>query len=134
MARRSVLGSDEDTAVDLSPMIDCIFLLLIFFMVTTAFVEERGLQVSKPDAAATATTQDEDERVVLEITAGDKILLDSKEITLSDVTGRVKSRLKDAETPVVIRAHQKSHHGTFVSVWDAAKRGGAQVLSFTTIS
>ena len=53
MARRSLIDQDEDaTEINLSPMIDCIFILLIFFIVTTVFVEETGLQVAKPDAAA----------------------------------------------------------------------------------
>ena len=52
MPRRSVLSPDDETEINLSPMIDCIFILLIFFIVTTVFVEEKGLQVAKPDAAA----------------------------------------------------------------------------------
>ena len=67
MPRRSILSEDEPTGINLSSMIDCIFILLIFFIVTTVFVEEKGLQVSKPDAAATSP-QDENENVVIEIT------------------------------------------------------------------
>lgn len=131
MARRSILGEDESTEIDLSPMIDCIFLLLIFFIVTTVFVEERGLQVNKPDAAAPATLE-EKSNVVLQITADDEILFEGKEIPLSDVAARVQARLEGPETPVVVRAHEKARHGVFVGVWDAAKRGGAETLSFTT--
>jgi biopolymer transport protein ExbD len=133
VARRSILSDDEATEINLSPMIDCIFILLIFFIVATVFVEEQGMPVNKPDAAATPST-DEDENVVLEITADDKILFESKEISLADVTARVRSRVHDDETPVMLRAHEKSSHGTFVSVWDAARRGGARKLSFTTIN
>jgi biopolymer transport protein ExbD len=133
MARRSLVSEDENTEIDLSPMIDCIFILLIFFIVTTVFVEEKGLQVNKPDAAAT-TPSEESESVVLEITAEDKILLDDREISLADVVSQVRSRVHDAETPVVIRANENSDNGVFVSVWDAARRGGALTLSFTTVN
>ena len=133
MARRSIVEEEETPSIELSPMIDCVFILLIFFIVTTVFIEEQGLQVSKPDAAATASP-DETVSVVLEITAENKILFEDQEITLSDVTGRVKDSVEEPETPVTIRAHESSAHGAFVAVWDAAQRGGAKALSFTTIN
>jgi biopolymer transport protein ExbD len=131
--RRSILEDDERTGIELSPMIDCVFILLIFFIVTTVFVEEKGLQASKPDAAATASPE-ETENLVLEITAEDKVLFNDQEISLADVTVRVKTGVQDPDTPVTIRAHENSSHGTFVAVWDAAKRGGANALSFTTVN
>jgi len=133
MAKRSMFSEEDETEINLSPMIDCIFILLIFFIVTTVFVEERGLGVSKPDAAATATL-DERESIALEITAENRILLEDREIPLAEVVGRVRGGVDDPETPVVIRAHEKADHGVFVAVWDAARQGGAQALSFTTIN
>ena len=133
MARRSILDSDDSTEINLSPMIDCIFILLIFFIVTTVFVEEQGLQVAKPDAAA-ATSQEDSENVALEITADNKIVMDGKEIGVGEVAVRVKAAMEDPTTPVVIRAHENADHGTFVGVWDAARRAGAEALSFTTVN
>jgi biopolymer transport protein ExbD len=131
MARRSILREDEPLEIDLSPMIDCIFILLIFFIVATVFVEEQGLQVAKPDAAATPSTE-ETENVVLQITADNEIQYGGKPISLADVANRVRANLESSDTPVVVRAHEKSDHGVFVAVWDAARRGGAEKLSFTT--
>jgi len=131
MPRRSILTEENPTEIDLSPMIDCIFILLIFFIVATVFVDEQGLPVAKPDAAATPSTEDA-ENVVLQITAENQILHDGKVITLLDVEGRVRAGLREADTPVVVRADEKSDHGVFVSVWDAARRGGAEQLSFST--
>jgi biopolymer transport protein ExbD len=133
VARRSILEDEETVEINLSPMIDCVFILLIFFIVTTVFVEEQGLQASKPDAAASAAP-DESESVVIEITAENKILFDHREVGLAEVTSRVKERVGDEEVPVSIRAHTSSAHGTFVGVWDAARRGGAVALSFTTVN
>jgi len=133
MARRSILQDEEATEINLSPMIDCIFILLIFFIVTTVFVEETGVEVNKPDAAASANP-DESENVAIEIDAAGKILHGGQQISLAEVTAIVKAKVEDPETPVVIRAHEKSRHGLFVSVWDAAKRGGAQTLSFSTVN
>jgi biopolymer transport protein ExbD len=132
MPRRSILSEDESTEMNLSPMIDCIFILLIFFIVTTVFVQEQGLQVAKPDAAA-ATPLEENETLVFEITADSRILFEDGEIGLAEVAGSVEASVED-ETPVSIRAHEKADHGTFVAVWDAARRGGAEALSFTTVN
>ena len=115
MARRSILGEDEQAEINLSSMIDCIFILLIFFIVTTVFVEEKGVQVNKPDAAAPTATE-ESQNVVLEITADDKVLFEGKEVSLAEVAACVKGSVGDPDTPVVIRAHEKSDHGVFVSV------------------
>ncbi len=132
MARRSAIR-EEDTEINLSSMIDCIFILLIFFIVTTVFVEETGLQVNKPDAAASPSLE-EQQSVALEILAGDKVVFEGRQVSIAEVTGIVQGRLGDPETPVVIRAHEKSRHGTFVAVWDAAKLGGARTLSFSTVN
>jgi biopolymer transport protein ExbD len=133
MSRRRTLIESAATDINLSPMIDCIFILLIFFIVTTVFVEEQGLSVEKPDAAA-ASSAESDTKVVLEIDPQDKIFLDGSEVSLADVPAKVKAGVFDAETPVVIRANEKATHSTFVAVWDAARRGGAVTLSFSTVN
>jgi len=134
MSRRT-LRDDESEAVEinLSPMIDAIFILLIFFIVTTVFVEEQGLAVSKPETAA-AVTPEENENVVLEITAENDILFDGQEISLAQVSRRVAANLASPTAPVLIRAHEQSTHATFIGVWDAARRGGAETLAFTTVN
>ena len=132
MARRSVLNEEETTEIDLSSMIDCIFILLIFFIVTTVFVEETGVQVAKPDAAASASFE-KDEKVVFDITAENVVLLDGRKIALADIPSQLSKRELGADTPVVIRSHAKAAHGTFIAVWDEAKRGGAEALSFSTV-
>ncbi len=134
MARKSLLDqSDEETEINLSPMIDCIFILLIFFIVTTVFVEEKGLQVAKPDAAA-AAPMEESESLVFEITPQNRVVYEGREIPIAEVGARVKAGVKDDETPVVIRVDEKADHGFFVAVWDAARRNGAVALTFNTVN
>jgi biopolymer transport protein ExbD len=133
MRRTSLLDQHEDeTEINLSSMIDCIFILLIFFIVTTVFVEEKGIQVAKPDAAA-ATSMEESENVIFEINAENRVFFDGREIPVAEVATRVKAGMKDEETPVVIRVSEKADHGSFVAVWDAARSAGAESLSFNTV-
>jgi biopolymer transport protein ExbD len=134
MARRSISsGVDDSTEINLSPMIDCIFILLIFFIVTTVFVEESGFQVNKPDASA-APPQEEIESISIEITKDDRILFNGSRIDLGQLQRRVSNALDDPATPVSIKAHGESHHGIFVAIWDAARLAGAEKLSFSTVN
>jgi biopolymer transport protein ExbD len=133
VARRSILEEDDGTRIDLSSMIDCIFILLIFFIVATVFVEEKGLEVAKPEAGAPSSVAEGDS-VVLRISAEDEVLFEEQRIALAEVTGRVRERLQGGEGPVIIRAHEKASHGVFIGVWDAARRAGAQKLAFHTVN
>ncbi|WP_309399577.1 ExbD/TolR family protein [Cerasicoccus maritimus] len=134
MSRRSVLSEgEEEPEINLSSMIDCIFILLIFFIVTTVFVEETGVQVNKPDASANpAENNEESDNVMLEITSNNKVIYNGEEIPLSQVKNVVKKGMKDSETPVMIRSNEHASHGVFISVWDQAAEAGAELLSFTT--
>ena len=74
MPRRSLLDeSENELEINLSPMIDCIFILLIFFIVTTVFVEEAGIQLNKPDSTVLSSAQESDD-VSFTITANNKLL------------------------------------------------------------
>ena len=133
MPRRRLAEDDAETDINLSPMIDCIFILLIFFIVTTVFVQEKGLRVNKPDSAAIPSAE-EKSNLMIEITANNKVLLGSREIGVAEVVERVQSSLSDGDEAVVIRAHERADHGTFVQVWDAARRAGAEQLTFSTVN
>ena len=82
MARKRILEeADEATEINLSPMIDCIFILLIFFIVTTVFVEEPGVEIVKPDA--TIDQDLEENSIILAISHDNKIVYGGKEVGVS---------------------------------------------------
>lgn len=134
MFRRSlVTDTDDATEINLSPMIDCIFILLIFFIVTTVFVEESGTQINKPDAAE-APPDDDIETVVFEITATNKIMYEGSLIGIQSVGSQVKKRMSRDDVPVSIRSHEKASHGFFMQVWDQIELAGAKKVSFSTFN
>ena len=93
MPRRSLLDESENKLeINLSPMIDCILILLIFFIVTTVFVEEAGIQLNKPDSTVLSTDQESDD-VSFTITANNKLLYKGQEIALSQVKEIVRNGL-----------------------------------------
>ena len=131
MPRRTLTNEPDDTtAIDLSPMIDCIFILLIFFIVTTVFVEEPGIEVFKPDAVL---DQDlEKNSIIIAISADNKVVYGGKELGVAGVGARVKQLLNRDELPVIIQADARADHGVFSSVWSEVKNAGAKKISLAT--
>jgi len=132
MMRRSVLTDSEIAAeINLSPMIDCIFILLIFFIVTTVFVEEPGLEVSRPDA--TIDRDLERNSIIIAISAENKIVYGGKELGVAGVGARVRQLLTREDLPVIIQADTRSDHGIFSDVWSEVKNAGAKRISLSTL-
>ena len=122
---------DEEVHIDLSSMIDCIFILLIFFIVTTTFVEETGIEVDKPQAASASDL--EKQSVMIAVTAEGQIVYGGKEIGMTGVQPTVRRFVeKEESTPVIIQVDEKAPSGLFVRVIDEAKLGGAQKVSVAT--
>jgi biopolymer transport protein ExbD len=130
MARRLSSEPDVTTRVDLAPMIDCCFILLIFFIVTTVFVEEPGVQVIKPDASV--DQQLEKNSLIIAITADDKVVYGGKELGISGVGARAKQLLQKDDLPVIIQADARCDHGVFSAVWSEVKHAGAKKISLST--
>ncbi|MBK9387110.1 MAG: biopolymer transporter ExbD [Planctomycetes bacterium] len=129
MGRFKDSGGDDsgDTAIDLSPMLDCIFILLIFFIVTTSFVEESGVEVDKPQAAS--ASQLEKSSIILALTAKGEIVYGGREIGIGGVQSLVRRLLQAEDLPVIIQADGASQSGLLMRVIDEAKLGGAAKVS-----
>jgi biopolymer transport protein ExbD len=123
-SRRSYRARISPT-LDLTPMVDVVFLLIIFFMVSTTFITlETGLPVDLPQAT-TAEGQPEGLPTVT-IDAQRRIYLAGAEVAEEELVGLLRSLLADAEVEtVVLRADQSVPHGLTVRVMDAIKRAGA---------
>lgn len=133
MGRFSESAQDDggEVGIDMSPLIDCVFILLIFFIVTTVFVEETGVEVDKPEAAT--AVQLESTSILIAITADGEIVYAKRDIGIGGVQTTVRQELqKDKTTPVIIQADSKAESGLLVRVIDEAKRGGAQKVSIAT--
>lgn len=113
-------------------MIDCIFILLIFFIVATTFVEEYGFTINKPDVGAPPPPGAEDESLAFDIRSNNKIFFENKEISMKRAGSVVKQQVSAKQVPVRINSHEKSNHEVFVALWDEMLCAGATELSFTT--
>jgi len=114
---------DEESEINLTPMLDVVFIMLIFFIVTATFIKEAGIQVERPDAV-TADSQ-EDAAILIAISPNDEIWIDREERD-PRVIRSVIERLH-AENPkgsIVIQADEGSTHEMLVIVMEAAKAVG----------
>ncbi len=132
MGRFRDSGSDDgnEGAIDLSPMIDCVFILLIFVIVTTTFVEETGVQVDKPQAASASRL--EKTSIMIALTAKGEVVYGGREIGISGVQPLVRRMLQKEDLPVIIQADSAVPSGLMVRIVDQAKLGGAEKVSIAT--
>lgn len=114
---------EEESSVDITPMLDVVFIMLIFFIVTATFIKESGIDVDKP-SAATAIVQ-EKASILVAIDANDDVWINRRQVDLRSVRSIIE-RLH-AENPkgtLVIQADKESRNDTLVQVMDASRRAG----------
>ncbi len=127
MRRRRSKRQDEEE-VNLTPMLDVVFILLIFFIVTASFVKESGMDINRP--AAAMAVRKERGNILVAITPTGQIWIDRRQVDIRAVRANIE-RLH-AENPqgaVVIQADRDSKNGLLVEVMDAAKLAGVENIS-----
>ena len=122
--------AQQGVGVNMSPLIDCVFLLLIFFIVTTVFVEETGVTVDKPKAAS--AQQLDKHSILIALTRDGRIVFGGREIGINGVRGIVRQQLKNRDAPVIILADANATTSPLVDIIDECKLAGAKEVSIAT--
>lgn len=120
---------DDSDEINLTPMLDVVFIMLIFFIVTASFIKEAGLDVNRPDAPVTET-KPEDANILVIINANDEIWIDRRLIDPRAVRANIERM--HAENPngsVVIQANKKSTNKMLVWVMDSSRSAGVYSIS-----
>ena len=128
MARRHTNPESQEGDIDITPMLDIVFIMLIFFIVTTSFVKESGVTVSRPTASTAESKQGSN--ILIAIRANGEIWIDKRSVDLRAVRANTE-RLK-AESPegaVVIQADEFAPTGTLVKVMDQVRLAGVTDIS-----
>jgi biopolymer transport protein ExbD len=128
--RRTLAEPEEAIELNLIPLIDIIMFLLIFFISTTSFVEEPGVQVDKPQAAS--AKQLDKSSIIFAVTSDGKIAYGGKEVGIGGVRPTVERLCAKEPLPVVIKADESARSGILIRVLDEAKLGGAKDVSIAT--
>lgn len=132
MRKKHGLGAEEEeNEINLTPMLDVVFIMLIFFIVTATFIKEAGIQIERPDTV-TADSQ-EDASILIAISPNNEIWIDRKKRDPRAVRAVIAQL--HAENPkgsIVIQADEKSTHETLVIVMEAAKGAGVTNVSIAS--
>ncbi|MEX2380745.1 MAG: biopolymer transporter ExbD [Opitutales bacterium] len=130
MRRSRRRSAEKETAeINLSPLIDMIFILLIFFIVTTVFVEETGVEVAKPEAASARNL--DQESIQIAVTSAGQVIYGGEEIGLPGVRAIIRRLVQREALPVIIQVDEDANAGMVVRVIDEAKLGGAGAVSIS---
>jgi biopolymer transport protein ExbD len=120
----------ENTHIDMVPMVDCIMVLVIFLMISSAFVNDPGVEVQKPDVVGVANA--DQSALLVAITADNRVYFDGQEIPVDQIAGVLKRAVIGHSPVVIIRGDRASDLGVFAAVYTEAKRSGIQHVQFAT--
>tara|TARA_Y100001935_G_scaffold27158_1_gene20653 strand:- start:3049 stop:3453 length:405 start_codon:yes stop_codon:yes gene_type:complete len=126
--RRKNRIKNEENSLDLTPMMDIVFIMLIFFIVTTSFVKETGVDINRPNAE----TAERDERgnILVAITATNEIWIDKRRVDLKAVRANIERlKIEYPEGSVIIQADKESRSGLLVEAMDQIRLAGVQNIS-----
>lgn len=123
-------ADDADSDIDLTPMLDVVFIMLIFFIVTASFVKELGFDVNRPDAQQQQPKDNDIKNILVNITDDGELFVNRRRVNADALTANIK-RLH-AESPkgtVVIQADDDSKNELLITVMDAARKAGVYDVS-----
>jgi len=123
--------AQQTQSIDLSPLLDVVFILLIFFIVTTVFVKETGVEVKKPQAMSAADL--EKKSILIAITKDGSVMYAGQDIGIAGVRPTVSQLLAQQAMPVILQVDQDVITKTLVAVMDQAKLAGATSVNLATL-
>ncbi|NNN48020.1 biopolymer transporter ExbD [Vibrio sp. 2-2(8)] len=119
---------NDEAQIDLTSMLDIVFIMLIFFIVTSSFVRESGVEVNRPQASHAVSQKDAG--IFVAINASNDIYIDKRLIDVERVEATLEHlRLEQPDAALVIQADEHAYNGTVVKVMDAAKGAGVKNIA-----
>ena len=129
MRRRKAVIGEETEEIDLTPMLDVVFIMLIFFIVTATFVKEIGLDVNSPDKNQNVKDADK-QSIVVQITNRDRIRIRGRDVDFRAVRANFERlHAENPDAPVVVQPHPDSTTETMIHVMDSARQAGIYSVS-----
>ena len=126
--------SEEENEIDMTPMLDVVFIMLIFFIVTASFVNEVGLDVNRPPTSEAPPPDSSDTNIVFRVSESNELMLEGRRIDIRSVRANVERlHAEKPEAAVVIAAHPKAKTEIFVKISDQAREAGVYNISLATV-
>lgn len=122
---------EQDADIDMTPMLDIVFIMLIFFIVSTSFIREAGVEIERPVSATSEVK--ESQGVMLAITAEDEIWLDRQPVDLRMIRPTLERlKVEQPDLGVMIQADTNARTGLLVKVMDQVKQSGIEQVAVAT--
>lgn len=132
MKKKRLQPRDEESEINLTPMLDVVFIMLIFFVVTASFLKETGVDVSRPQAST--AVRKEHGNILVGITASDEIWIDRRHVDIRAVRANIERlHAENPEGAVVIQADEQAKTGVLVQVIDQARMAGVADVSIAAL-
>lgn len=132
--RKKKQGAEDKAEIDLTPMLDVVFIMLIFFIVTASFVKEEAINVNVPEDEP-PQEQKENAAILIQVSANDEIFIDGRRVDVRSVRSLIAQKhAENPQAPVVVRAHEDSTAETYINVADAAREANVYAVSLVPFS
>ena len=119
----------EKGRLDIAPLIDVIFLLLIFFMLTSSFIFQPGIKINLPQAITSEVIHREN--LIIIVTEDDSLYINERSIDQDELLSRLKIAAKESK-PILIKADRRSSLGKVVEIWDLCRSEGVEKINIAT--
>ena len=118
--------------IDLTPMLDVVFIMLIFFIVVASFIKEAGVEVNRPDDNQPDNPEDSTS-ILVEVAADNQIWMENRRVDIRAVRANIQRLLaEDPEAPVTIKVEKGAEAGIVVDVADAARESGVAAVNWAS--
>lgn len=124
----NIENEDIGADIDMSPLIDCVFILLIFFIVTTVFVTETEVETDRP--LVLSADRLERNSILIAITTNDEVIFGGRDIGVAGVQPLIKRMQKDEDLPIILLPDANAKASLVIRVQDEAKRAGATRINW----
>ena len=129
------IGKKQDQGgaeIDLTPMLDVVFIMLIFFIVVASFIKEAGVEVNRPDDNQPDNPEDSTS-ILVEVASDNQIWMENRRVDIRAVRANIQRLLaEDPEAPVTIKVEKGAEAGIVVDVADAARESGVAAVNWAS--
>ena len=126
----NIQGEEEEQEINITPMLDVVFIMLIFFIVTATFVKEVGLDVNQPEQDRPKNVDPDKKSIVVRISSRDRIIIGGRDVDWRSVRANIERlHAENPEAPVVIQPHEDSRTETMIHIMDSARLAGVYNIS-----
>ena len=130
MRRKYANEGEGEEQINLTPMLDVVFIMLIFFIVTATFVKEIGLDVNQPDQDKPKTVDPDKKSIVVRITNRDRIIIAQRDVDWRAVRANIERlHAENPKAPVIIQPHPESTTEAMIHIMDSARQAGVYNVS-----